>query len=143
MSLWTYTLWFLQSGVLLKHYKIMFSAEHSFCVSQIVKPLSKGNPKWHFWNQKCHFRFSLVPAESPIFVVFGDILWLHKMPFSQTDSCNENARLFLPSEHKSVCLWEKSILQQNTIFAHNHPKRLLHFFEVFFFHFFIFLFCTT
>ena len=38
--------------------KIVFSAEHSFQVSQIVKPpFEAPSPKWHFCNQKCHFGF--------------------------------------------------------------------------------------
>ena len=44
---------------------------------------------------KCHFGFSLVPAETPIFVVFGDFVWAQKKDqFPKTDSCNENARFF-------------------------------------------------
>ena len=38
-------------------------------------------------------------AETPIFVVFGDFVWEQKKDhFPNTDSCNENARLFLPSD---------------------------------------------
>ena len=44
----------------------------------------------------CHFGFSPVPAETPIIEVFGDFEWAPKKDhFPKTDSCNENAHIFL------------------------------------------------
>ena len=74
--------------------KIVFSAEHSFCVSQILKPLSRPLPKMALLNSKVSFGVSPVPAENPIFVVFGDFVWSQKSDISQTESVNENARFF-------------------------------------------------
>ena len=71
-------LYFCKAVFCWKNYKRVFSAEHSFCVSQIVKSFSRSFPKWHFSNQKCHFGFSVVPAETPIFVVFGDFVCSQK-----------------------------------------------------------------
>ena len=50
-------------------------------------------PKVPFWA-------SHVPAETHIFVVFGDFVWSQKKyHFPKADSVNDKAR-FLPSEHK-------------------------------------------
>ena len=52
----TYTLLFLQLCVLLKTLqKIVFSAERSFCVSQIVKPLSRPLPRMTILQQEVPF----------------------------------------------------------------------------------------
>ena len=67
-----------------KHYKIVFSAEHSFCVSQIVKPPFEALPKMALLKPKVPFWVVPVPAETPTFVVFGDFVWLQKEgPFPQ------------------------------------------------------------
>ena len=50
------------------------------------------------FKPKCHFGFSPVPAEAPIFAVFGDFVWSQKVTFSKTGSINEMP--FLPSENK-------------------------------------------
>ena len=89
--------------------KIVFSAEHSFCASQIVKPLFEGKPKWHFCNQKCHFGFSPVPAETPIFVVFGDFEWAPKKDhFAKQIVATKMHTFFDLPNTNSVCLFSKT-----------------------------------
>ena len=94
--------------------KTVFSAEHSFSVSEIVSPLSR---------------------ETPVFVVFGAFVWLQrKCHFPKTDSCNENAHFYLPNTH-SVCLFSKKAIKD--MFVRNHPKHyFLAFFEICLFHLF-------
>ena len=68
------TLLFLQSCVCWKHYKIVFSAEHSFCASQ-SKPLSRPHSQNGTFPAKSAFWVFLESAETLIFVVFGDFVW--------------------------------------------------------------------
>ena len=75
----TYTLLFLQICVLLKTlWNSVFSRAQLLCITDSKTPFRGPLPKWHFWNQKCHFGFSHVPAETPMFVVFGDFVWLKR-----------------------------------------------------------------
>ena len=82
--------------------KIVFSAEHSFLGITDSKAPFRGKTKnGTFATKSAILGFSPVPAETPIFVVFGDFEWAPKSaPFPKTDSCNENAHFFWPSEHK-------------------------------------------
>ena len=60
---------------------VFFSRAQLLGITDSKTPFRGPFPKWHFYNQKCHFGFSPVPAEIPIFVVFGDFVWAQK-PFS-------------------------------------------------------------
>ena len=75
----TYSLLFCKVVFSENTIKIVFSADHSFCVSQIVKTLLE-DPTQNapFQTKKCHFEFSIVSTETPIFVVFGAFLWPQK-----------------------------------------------------------------
>ena len=100
-------------------------------------------PKWHFCDQKCHFGFSPVPAETPIVVVFGDFEWAQeKGHFPKTDSCNENARFFNLPNTNSVCQFFKNAISAKTSFCSQPPKKhyFLFFFEISVSMFFIFFF---
>ena len=74
---------------------IVFLAEHSFCVSQIVNPLSRG---------------------TPIFVVFGDLYGYKKVPFSpkQIVATKMRVSFYLPRTH-SVCLFLKMPFLQKSL----------------------------
>ena len=90
-------------------------------------PFRGENPKWHFWNQKRHFGFSLVPAETPIFVVFGDFVWLQKGVISKQIVATK-MRVFLHLRNTDrVCLFLKKEWHfwQKNLFAHNHPKNTI------------------
>ena len=122
------TLLLLQSWLCSKHYKIMFATEHSFVYHRIT-PSRCPFPNWHFWNQKYHFGFSPVPAESPFFVVFGMVTKesaIFPIP-KQIDSCNENARFFFTFRTQTmfVNFPKKFYFEKKHRFVHNHPKNTL------------------
>ena len=73
-----------------------------------------------------------MPAEAPIFVVFGDFGWAPKRDhFPKTDSCNENARFCTFRTQIVLAYFSKNaILTRKTIFLHDHPKNTI--FWVFF-----------
>ena len=82
--------------------KIVFSAKHSFQASQIVKPLFEGKPKMALLQPKVPFWVFPCVRWNPYFC---SVWWLlmgtkKKWHFPKTDSCNENAHFFLPSEHR-------------------------------------------
>ena len=57
-----------------KHFKnSFFSRARLLGITDSKAPFRGPFPKWHFCNQKCHFGFSPLPAETPVFVVFGDL----------------------------------------------------------------------
>ena len=63
----------------LKHYKnCVFSRTQRLGITDSKAPFEAPSQRWHFCNQKCHFGSSPVPAEAPIFVVFGDFEWALK-----------------------------------------------------------------
>ena len=66
-----------------------------------------------------------MPAETPIFVVFGDFEWAPKKgPFSKTDSCNENAQFFYLPNTNSVCLFFKKLpFLQKHLLCSQPPKK--------------------
>ena len=106
---------------------MVFSAEHSFCVSQIVKSLFRGPfPKHPFSNQKKvpSLGFPHVSAETPISVVFGDLSGHKKLSFSKTDGVNENALFCFPKTN-SVFLnqFSKMPFQQKKILFPTTQKR--------------------
>ena len=75
--------------------KIMFSAEHSFLESQIVKPLSGPLPKMALLQPKCHSGFYPCACWSPNFYSVLPLgMTTKKDHFPKTDSCNENAFFF-------------------------------------------------
>ena len=117
-----------------------FSRAQLLGITDSKAPFRGPFPKWHFWNQKCHFGFSPVPAETPLSVVFGDFLWAQKKDhFPKRTSCNENARfLIFRTQIVFAHLSKKSILTNKT-FVWQPPKIIFlsgHFFENFLFHFF-------
>ena len=101
-----YTCWQTTPCIFENTIKIVFSAEHSFCVSQIVNsPFEAPSHNSTFETKKCQFGSSPVPAETPIFVVFGDFVWIQKYAiFQKTDSCNKNARFFF-TFRTQIPLW--------------------------------------
>ena len=123
--MFTYDLLFLQNCVLLKTLKNgVFSQAQLLCITDNKIPFQCPFPKWHFCNQKCHFGFSHMPAETPIFAVFGDLNG-HKK-YHVPKQIVSSKMPFLPSEHKS-CLpifLKMSFLQKN-LFVHNHPTHTI------------------
>ena len=87
--------------------KIVFSAEHSFQVSQIVKPLSRPLPKMALLQPKVPFWALPLCLLKPLFLQCLVTLNGHqkKDHFPKTDSCNENARFFYLPNTNSVCLF--------------------------------------
>ena len=85
-----------------KHCKSgVFSRARLLCITDSKTPFWGENPKWHFWHQKCHFGFSPVPAETPIFVVFGDFVWSQKEgDMFPKQIVSTKMRFSLPSERK-------------------------------------------
>ena len=69
-----------------------------------------------------------MPAEAPIFVVFGDFERAPKKDhFPKTDSCNKNAPfLYLPNTN-SLSLFSKNaiFLTKKDHFLHNHPQNTI------------------
>ena len=129
--------------------KIVFSAEHSFCISQIVNPLPRENPTWHFCNQKCHLGFPpclLTPIS--IFVVFGDSEWVQKRIIYPKHIVATKMRAFFYLPNTIVFAYVKNAIsaKKKKLFVHNHPKTLFIFFffvRFHFFHFFSFSFSNT
>ena len=75
--------------------KIVFSAEHSFCVSQIVKPPFEAP----YQNGTSETKSAILGFPCACWnPYFCSVLWLcmvtKKEPFSETASCNENSRFF-------------------------------------------------
>ena len=105
--------------------KKVFSAEHGFQVSQIVKPLLRNLPKMALLKPKVPFWVSLVPAETPIFVVCGGFEWAQKRTIFQKQIVATKIRFFLPNTN-SVCLFFKKshFCKKNIFFVQNHPKTL-------------------
>ena len=85
-----------------KHYKnSVFSRAQLLGITDSKTPFRGKTQNGTFATKSAILGFPLVPAETPIFVVFGDFEWApKKYRFPKTDSCNENARFFWPSEHK-------------------------------------------
>ena len=122
-----------------KHYKISaFSRSQLLWITNRKAPFRGPFPKWHFCKQKCHFWFSLVPAEAPIFVVFGDFLRAQKRTIFQKQLASTKRRVFYLPNTNSVRLffWENAILTQKSLLFTTTPK---HKFSVSFFHFWFFV----
>ena len=120
--------------------KMVFSAEHSFCVSRIVEPPFEAPSQNGTWFQKCHFEFSPVSAEALflqcLVIIRRFCMVTKKCHFPKTDSCSKNVR-FLPSEHKwCLPIFLKCHFCKKNFLVHNHPKH--YFFQVSFSIFFIF-----
>ena len=132
----TYTLLFLQSCVCWKLYKnSVFSGPQLLCITDSKAPSRGPSPKWHFWNQKCHFGFSPVPAETPIFVVFGDCVWSQKKWHS--DSVNENARFFAFRAQKGFAyLSHKCHSCKRKTFCSQPPNKLFQLYKIVLFRFY-------
>ena len=99
--------------------KIVSSAEHSSYVSQIVKPpFEAPSQNGTFETKKCDLGFSPVPAETPIFVVFGDFVWAQgKDHFPKTDSCNEmRAFSYLPNTNRVYLFSKKCHFHNKVLF---------------------------
>ena len=109
--------------------KIVFSAEHSFCVSQIVNPPFEVKPKMALLQPKVSFWVFPRAFWNPYFC---SVWWLwmgtKKDHFPKTDSCNENAR-FLPSEHKQCLPIFNAISAKISFLFTTTPK---HMFSVYF-----------
>ena len=86
---------------------IVFSAEHSFlCITDSKTPETQNGT---FENQKCHFGFCSVPAETP-----------------KPDCCNESARFFLTIRTQIVFAYfslKCHFLQKNVFCSHPPPKK--------------------
>ena len=124
--------------------KSVFSAEHSFLgITDGKAPFRVPFPKWHFWNQKCHLGFSPVPAETPIFVVFGDFVWAQKRTIFQKQIIATKMRACLTFRTQMVFanFSKKCHFSKKDLWASQPPKE--HYFSVcfFLFHFSSFLFC--
>ena len=113
----------LQKLCLAENTKIAFSAEHSFCGSQIVKALSRDAfQNTHFPPlKKGEFWFSPLPAEPPMFIalqtkidIFPKQIVKTKMPFFHLPNTNRVLQL------SKTCQFQQSSFcpptPKNTIF---------------------------
>ena len=105
--------------------KIVFSAEHSFCVSQIVKPLFQGKTQNGTFGCKSATLGFPRACWNPYFC---SAWWLRmgtkKDHFPKTESCNENARFFHLPNTNIVCLVfvKMSFLQKISFLFTTTPK---------------------
>ena len=123
-----------------KHYKnSVFSRAQLLCITDSKTPFRGKTQNGTFATKTCHFGFSPVPAETPIFVVFGDFDWAQKKgPFPKRDSATK-MRAFFTFRTQIVFAYFLMPFLQNIFFVHNHPKNTIFFF-IFVFHFSYFLF---
>ena len=119
-----------------KHYKIVLSAEHSFCVSQLVNPPFEGKTQNCTLKPKCYFGLSSVPAQTPIFIVFGDVAWLQERCHFPKQIVATKCAFFFPNTN-SVCLFFKKCNFQPKHLFTTTPKTQFFwaFFEKFLFQF--------
>ena len=90
-----------------KHYKnSVFSGAQLLGITDSKTPF-RGKTQNGTFATKCHFGFSPVSAETPIFVVFGDLEWPpKKVPFSQKQIVATKMRAFFYRLNtNSVCLF--------------------------------------
>ena len=85
-----------------KHYKnCVFSRTQFLGITDSKPPFEAPSQNGTFATKSAILGFAPVPAETPIFIVFCHLERpQEKDHFPKTDSCNENARFLLPSEHK-------------------------------------------
>ena len=122
--------------------KIVFSAEHSFCVSHIVKPSFEALPRMALLKPKVPFWVFQCTCWNPYFCgVWWFCMVTRKCHFPKTDSCNENAHFSLPSEHKCLSIFPPKCHFAKHAFC-SQPKTLSFwaFFWNLLFHVFIYLF---
>ena len=126
-----------------KHYKNSVY----LCVPQIVKPpFEAPSQNGTFANQKGHFGYSPVPAETPIFVVFGDLVWSRKSEIFQKQIVSTKMPFFrLPKTNSVLQFLKKCLLSKITLLFPTTQKAqffcflfevvLLHVFHLFSFSF--------
>ena len=127
----TYTHLFLQSCICWKHYKnSVLSRAQLLCIPHTKNPPFKApSQNGTFQTKSAILGFPLVPAEAPIFVVFGDSVWPQKSDMYQKQIVSTKMCLLTFRTQIVFANFSKScqFRKKNILFVHNHPK---HFFSI-------------
>ena len=99
----------------------VFNRAQLLCITDNKETFRGPCPKWQFCNQKCHFGFSPVPAETPTFVSLVILHGHKKHRFPKQIVVNENARFFTFRTQIMFADFSKK-WHFNKNFVHDHQK---------------------